>query len=310
MKTLVTGGAGFIGNNIVRKLVEDVAEVRVLDNLSTGKKENLTGVSGEIDFIKGDLTVPEDVDKAVEGVDYVIHEAALPSVPRSLKNPLKTNKVNVEGTLNVLEAARKHEVKRVVYAGSSSAYGDTPTLPKKEEMPENPLSPYAVSKLAGEHYCRAFFNSYGLETVVVRYFNVFGARQNPDSQYSAVIPKFITMMSAGENPSVYGDGTQSRDFTYIDNVVDGTVKACTVKKAAGEVINIACNDRITVNQLVEDLNELMETNLEPKYLEERAGDVKHSQADITKAKKLLDYIPLVGFKDGLRKTVEYYASLE
>lgn len=303
---LVTGGAGFIGSNIVDSLVGAGNEVRVLDNFVTGKKENLESVKDVIELFEGDLRNSGDVEKAVAGADYIIHEGALPSVPRSIKDPVSTNEVNVMGTLNVLEAARENGVKRVVYAGSSSAYGDSPTLPKREDMESNPLSPYAVSKFAGEKLCASYYLVHNLETVCLRYFNVFGPRQDPESQYAAVIPKFIKAMVAGKKPLVYGDGLQSRDFTFIDNVVDGTVKAATAKKAAGELINVACNQNITVKSLVDELNAVLGTDIEPEYSDSLPGEVKHSLADIGKAKRLLGYEPKVKLKEGLKRTVDSF----
>jgi len=301
---LVTGGAGFIGSNIVEKLVENKEKVRVLDNFSTGKKENLKQVAANIDLIEGDIRDLATCQKAMEGVDFCLHQAALPSVQRSVEDPLTTNEVNVNGTLNILFAAKEAAVKRVVYAGSSSAYGNTPTLPKREDMTPNPLSPYAVTKLVGEYYCRAFQATFGLSTVILRYFNVFGPRQDPNSLYSAVIPKFITAMLSGNSPTIYGDGEQSRDFTYIENVVQANLLACKAKGIEGEIFNIAMGERVIINELIGYIDDLLATSLTPAYAEPRAGDVKHSLADISKAEKLLGYHPKVSFEEGLGKTIE------
>ncbi len=306
MNVLVTGGAGFIGSNIVAGLLEDGFNVRVLDNLVTGRRDNLSGLKGKVDFVLGDVRDLKVVRKAVSGVDFVLHQAALPSVPRSISDPVLTNECNVSGTVNVLFAAKEAGVKRVVYAGSSSAYGDTPTLPKREDMTPMPLSPYAVSKLAGEYYCSVFSGVYGLETTTLRYFNVFGPRQDPSSQYAAVIPKFIKMISAGKRPTIYGDGTQTRDFTYVKNVVDANILAIKAKKTSGEVVNIACGERITLTGLASKLADVMGSNLKPEYVSELPGDIKHSLADISKAKKLLGYKPSVSFEEGLEVTVKWF----
>ena len=301
---LVTGGAGFIGSNIVEELVKKGEKIRILDDFSTGKRENIVGFKDSIELIEGDLRNWEIVKRAMEGVDFVLHQGALPSVERSIEDPLTTTKVNILGTLNVLLAARKVKVKRVVYASSSSVYGDTPTLPKKEVMKTNPQSPYAVTKLIGEEYCRIYYSIYGLETVCLRYFNVFGPRQDPGSQYAAVIPKFITLMLKGKSPPIYGDGEQSRDFTFIDNVVKANLQACTAKEAPGEVFNIAYGKRVTINELVERLNKILQTRIEPTYQSPRKGDVRHSLADISQARKTLHYSPEIGFDEGLEKTVQ------
>lgn len=299
---LVTGGAGFIGSHIVDELVRRGETVRVLDNLATGKRQNLADALNRIEFIEGSIIDPATVQRAMQGVDYVLHQAALPSVPRSVADPATSHEINVTGTVNVLIAARDAGVRRLVYAASSSAYGDSPTLPKREDMPTNPLSPYAVSKLAGEHYCRAFCQVYGLETVCLRYFNVFGPRQDPKSQYAAVIPKFIAMIRRGERPTIYGDGAQSRDFSYVANVVQANLLAATAPQAAGSVVNVACGQRHTLLDLVAALNRLLGTNLAPVFLPDRAGDVKHSLADISAAKELLGYEVLVPFEEGLGRT--------
>lgn len=305
---LVTGGAGFIGSHIVERLVREGHKVRVIDNLSTGNKENIEPFVEEIEFIEGDIRDLELVREAMEGVDYVLHQAAVPSVPRSVKDPLMTNAANVDGTLNILITARDTGVKRVVYASSSSAYGDAPILPKHEEMKPEPRSPYAVSKLAGELYCQAFYHVYGLETVALRYFNVFGPRQDPESQYAAVVPKFIMALLSGEPPTIFGDGEQSRDFTYIENVVEANLLAAEAPDAAGEVFNIACGERITVNELTRLLAEIAGANpeLKPEYAPQRPGDVRHSLADISKAGRLLGYEVKVSASEGLKQAVEWY----
>jgi nucleoside-diphosphate-sugar epimerase len=303
---LVTGGAGFIGSHIAEALVERGARVRVLDSLLTGRRENLAHLADRIEFIEGDIRDEETTRRAVEGVGVVFHEAAIPSVPRSVKEPRLNHDVNVNGTFNVLMAARDAGVRRVVYAASSSAYGETEVLPKREEMPPSPLSPYAAAKLFGEYYCQVFTRVYGLETVGLRYFNVFGPRQDPSSPYSGVISKFVTSLLAGEAPTIYGDGEQSRDFTYIDNVVDANLRAAGAPEAAGEVINTAIGERITLNALLGELQRIIGTELKPQHADERAGDVRHSLADITRARRLLGYEPLVGLAEGLRRTVEWY----
>ena len=305
---LVTGAAGFIGSALVRALVERGDQVRGIDNLSTGRRENIAEVLSKVDFREADLTNQAACASACAGVDYVFHEAAIPSVPRSVADPIGSNTANVDATLNLLVAARNAKVKRVVYAASSSAYGDTPTLPKREDMLPGPISPYAVSKLAGELYMAAFYRVYGLETVALRYFNVFGPRQDPDSPYSAVLARFITLMLRGEQPTIFGDGEQSRDFTYIDNVVSGNLLACHAPAAqvAGRVFNVATGERSSLNQTFDVLAEITAYRGKPKHLEPRAGDVKHSLADITAAQTAFGYKPLVAFEDGLRRTVDWY----
>jgi len=285
-------------------LVKRGEKVRILDDFSTGKRENIVGFKDSIELIEGDLRDWEIVKRAMKEVDFVLHQGALPSVERSIKDPLTTTKVNILGTLNVLLAAREVKVKRVVYASSSSVYGDTPTLPKREEMKTNPQSPYAVTKLIGEEYCRIYYSIYGLETVCLRYFNVFGPRQDPGSQYAAVIPKFITLMLKGKSPPIYGDGEQSRDFTFIDNVVEANLRACKTEGAPGEVFNIACGKRVTINELVERLNKILQTRIKSTYQSPRKGDVRHSLADISQARKTLHYSPEIGFDEGLEKTVQ------
>jgi len=305
---LVTGGAGFIGSHIAEELVKQGERVRVLDNLSTGKKKNIEPFLEKIEFVEGDIRDLEPLRGAMGGVDYVLHQAAVSSVPRSVKDPLTSNSANVEGTLNILVAARDAGVKRVIYASSSSVYGDTPVLPKHEDMKQEPRSPYAVSKLGGELYCQAFYHVYGLETIALRYFNVFGPRQDPKSQYAAVVPKFITALLHGEPPTIFGDGEQSRDFTYIENVVEANLLAAKASGVAGEVFNIACGERITINELACMLAEIIGVNIEPEHTPPRSGDVLHSLADISKAKRLLGYEVKVSTPEGLEQTVEWYKS--
>ncbi len=306
MLYLVTGGAGFIGSHIVEELVRRGEQVRVLDNLSTGRRENIAPFVEQIELLVGDLCEIGVVRRAVEGVDYVLHQGALPSVPRSVANPIASNAANVVGTLNLLVAARDAGVKRVVYASSSSVYGDTPELPKVETMKPAPRSPYAVSKLAAEHYCRVFTQVYGLETVSLRYFNVFGPRQDPHSQYAAVIPIFINALLKGRAPVIYGDGRQSRDFTYVANNVAANLLACTAPGAAGQVFNIACGKRYDLLQLLELLRKYTGVEIAPLHDAPRPGDVRHSLADISRAAEVLGYHPVVGFEEGLRRTVEWY----
>jgi nucleoside-diphosphate-sugar epimerase len=303
---LVTGGAGFIGSNIVGELLRRGQHVRVIDNFSTGREENIRDLLPQIEMIEGDIRDRDTVERAVKGADYVLHQAALASVPRSIDNPQASNEVNVNGTLNLLEAARSHSVKRFVYASSSSVYGDSETLPKVESMATNPKSPYAVSKLTGEWYSRVYGGIYKLPTVALRYFNVFGPRQDPNSQYSAVIPLFIKALLRGEQATIFGDGEQSRDFTYIANVVNANLLACEADVQGGEVFNIACGDRFTLNQLHAKLNEIIGTNIEPKYGPPRKGDVKHSMAGIDAIRGALRYRISVEFGEGLERTVHWY----
>ena len=306
---VVTGGAGFIGSHIAERLLRDGQRVRVIDNLLTGDPAHLDllkSLDGDLSVTIGSITDISTMQKLCQGADYVLHQAALPSVPRSLADPLETHKHCVDGTLNVLIAARDQQVKRVIYAASSSAYGDQAGDAKIETMRPAPISPYGVAKLAGEYYANAFYHSFGLETVALRYFNVFGPRQDPNSTYAAVIPKFIKRMLRGDAPPIYGDGRQSRDFTYIDNVVQGNLLACTAAPAAGETINLAQGGRVVLNDLVEKLNALLGTDLPPQYGAERAGDILHSRADIGKAGDLLGFEPIVDFDEGLRRTVEWY----
>ncbi|MBN2570804.1 MAG: SDR family oxidoreductase [Ignavibacteriales bacterium] len=303
---LVTGGVGFIGSHIAEKLVELGHKVRVLDNLSTGKIENINSFKNEIEFIEGDIRDYSTVKNALKNIEVVFHLAALPSVPRSIENPLLTNDVNVNGTLNILNAMREDGVKRMVFSSSSSVYGDTPTLPKREDMTPSPLSPYAVSKLTGEYYCKVFANLYNLEIISLRYFNVFGPRQDPNSEYAAVIPKFIKLMLQNKRPTIYGDGTQSRDFTYISNVVYGNLLAGTYEKSNGQVFNCACHQRVTLNELVDKINEILNNNIQPIYERHRVGDIEHSFADIGAIKKSMNYEPLMIFYEGLKKTINSF----
>lgn len=302
---LVTGGAGFVGSNIVGELLERGERTRVVDNLSTGRRENIAGFLQDIEFIEGDIRDLETVRKVMKGVDYVLHQAALPSVPRSVKDPIATTESNINGTLNILIAARDAGVRKVVYASSSSVYGDTPILPKREDMKPNPLSPYAASKLTGEYYCKIFHQLFGLETVCLRYFNVFGPRQDPTSQYAAVIPRFMTAMQKGKPPVIYGDGEQTRDFTFVQNVVDANILACFSSKALGEIINIACGQQISLNRLIQIMNQILNTTLVPICLAPRPGDVRHSFADIGKAERVLKYRPIVPVDQGLEKLVQW-----
>jgi UDP-glucose 4-epimerase len=306
---LVTGGAGFIGSHIAEALVQRGDRVRVLDNLSTGHRSNLDGFGNKLEFIEGDLLDADTVARAVAGVDCIFHEAALASVPRSVEHPLDTHAACLTGTLILLEAARRAGVRRVVYAGSSSAYGDQPTSSKRETDLPAPLSPYAAAKLAAEHYCRAFTATYGLETVVLRYFNVFGPRQDPDSPYSAVIPLFITAMLSGSQPTIFGDGRQSRDFSFVANAVRANLLAADAPGVAGRVLNIANGKNTDLLTLVEILNRLLGTSVQPRHAPARVGDVRESLADITQARKLLCYEPAVEFEEGLRRSIAYYRSL-
>ncbi len=302
---LVTGGAGFIGSHLVEELVGRGEQVRVVDSLVTGTRRNLAHLS-RIEFIEGDLADLEVARRAVDGVDFVLHQAAIPSVPRSVQDPITSHRANVGASLNVLVAARDAGVKRLIYAGSSSVYGDASTLPKAETMPAAPLSPYALQKLVGEQYCQMFTRLYGLETVTTRYFNVFGPRQDPSSPYSGVISLFISALCEGRQPTIYGDGEQTRDFTYVANVVDGVLRACHAPGTGGEVINVATGSRISLNQLFQTIRDLVGARVEPLYAAARQGDVRDSQADIQKAGRLLGYAPTVGFDAGLKKTVEWY----
>ena len=300
---VVTGGAGFIGSHLTETLLARGERVRVVDSLITGHKRN---VQPGAEFVQGDLADLDFAKGAIAGADYVLHQAAIPSVPKSVQDPVSSNRANIDGTLNVLVAARDAKVKRLVYAASSSAYGNAAALPKREDMGTNPLSPYALQKLVGEQYLQLFTALYGLETVSIRYFNVFGPRQDPGSPYSGVISLFITHLLAGKGPKIYGDGGQTRDFTYVANVVDGVLRACTADGASGQVINVATGGRISLNELFTTLRTIIGGTMEPEYLPERAGDVRDSQADIGKAKRILAYEPVVTFEEGLRRTVEWY----
>ncbi len=305
---LITGIGGFIGSSLARALLSRGDEVRGVDNFSTGKRENLVDILDRIDFREADIVDLDAMHAACTGVDFVLHQAAIPSVPKSVLDPLGSNRANVDGTVNVLVAARDAKVKRVVYAASSSVYGDIPTLPKHEAMNPDPISPYAVAKLASEHYLISFYRCYQLETVALRYFNVFGPRQDPSSPYSGVLAKFITLMLRGEQPAIFGDGEQSRDFTYIDNAVEANLLACNAPaaQAAGQVFNVATGRRITLNETFKLLQGLTSYTGQPKYGPERGGDIKHSLADISKAEAGLGYKPKVNFEEGLRRTVEWY----
>jgi nucleoside-diphosphate-sugar epimerase len=306
VRYLVTGGAGFIGSNIVDELLRRGHDVVVLDDLSTGKEENLAGVRKQIDFRRGTITDLRIVESASQGADYVIHLAALASVPRSVKNPLETNWVNIDGTLNVLVCARDSKVRRFVFAASSSAYGELPELPKTEAMPSSPISPYGVTKYVGELYAQVFGRVYGLENASVRYFNVFGPRQDPTSQYSGVLSRFMLAVIRGEQPVVYGDGEQSRDFTYVDNVVDETLRACEAEGASGMVFNGGTGQRITLNEVLKLLEKITGKKIRARHDSPRPGDILHSQADISLAGKVLGYRPLVYFEEGLRRTWQWY----
>jgi len=309
MKCLVTGGAGFIGSHLATALVERGNKVRVLDNLSTGSPKNLAHLGGKVELVEGDLLDRAKLENAVAGVDVVFHEAALASVPRSVANPLETHAACATGTLELLDAARRSGVRRVVYAGSSSAYGNQPYMSKRETDVPSPLSPYAAAKLAGEAYCQAFTASYRLETVIIRYFNVFGPRQDPNSEYSAVIPKFVVAMLAGKRPTIFGDGTQSRDFTFVENVVRANLAAAERPAAVGRVINVATGRQFSLLELVDSINRVLGTSIKPTFAEARAGDVRESLADITTAREILGYEPAVDFDEGLRRSIEYYRSL-
>jgi nucleoside-diphosphate-sugar epimerase len=310
VRVLVTGGAGFIGSNLVEELLERGHEVKVLDNFSTGRRQNLESWNGDVELFEGELRSYERVSNAVRGCDLVFHQGALPSVPRSVQDPITSNEVNINGTLNVLLAARDAGVKRVVFASSSSIYGDLPGLPRVESMPVGPAAPYAVSKLAAEQYCSVANKVYGLETVALRYFNVFGRRQDPNSHYSAVIPKFITAMLDGRRPTIFGDGEQLRDFTHITNVVSANMLAAEVPAAAGHVFNIGNGQPQSLNELVASLNRLLGTEIEPIYAERRPGDVRQSWADVSLARAVMGYETTVGFEEGLGITIESYAASE
>jgi len=303
---LVTGGAGFIGSNICKKLISQGCSVRVVDNLLTGKKSNLADVIDRIEFIEADMGDSQVARRAMKDIDVVLHEGALPSVPLSVDDPAATHRHCVDATFTLLLAARDAGVKRFVYAASSSAYGDTPTLPKVETMPPSPLSPYAAAKLVGEYYCSVFYEVFGLETISLRYFNVFGPNQDPTSQYAAAIPAFVTAILKDGPPTIYGDGEQSRDFTYIDNVVEANLLAARAKQTRGEVINIACGQAVTVNAIIDMINQMVGKKVKPKYTDPRPGDVKHSLADITAAQDLIGFKPTVPFREGLQLAIDWY----
>jgi UDP-glucose 4-epimerase len=307
---LITGIGGFIGSSLARALLARGEQVRGVDNFSTGNRENIAELLDRIDFRETDILDLDAMHKACAGVNFVLHQAAIPSVPKSVLDPLGSNRANLDGTVNVLVAARDAKVKRVIFAASSSVYGETPTLPKRESMTPDPISPYAVAKLASEHYLISFYRCYQLETVALRYFNIFGPRQDPSSPYSGVLAKFITVMLRGEQPAIYGDGEQSRDFTYIDNAVEANLRACTAPaaQAAGQVFNVATSRRVSLNETFKLLQGLTSYSGQPKYEAERGGDIKHSLADISKAEAALGYKPKVDFEEGLRRTVEWYRS--
>lgn len=306
MKVLVTGGAGFIGSHLAEGLLQRGYDVVVADNLATGKRENLAAVEGRVEFRLLDLADAAQAKLAVEGVDAVLHEAAIPSVPRSVADPVLCNDASANATLNMLIAARDAGLSRFVYAASSAAYGDDPSLPKTEDMPARPLSPYAIGKLTGEYYCSVFYHLYGLPTISLRYFNVYGPRQDPNSEYAAVIPKFITALLDGRQPTIYGDGEQSRDFTYIDDVVHANLLALEAERGFGETMNAASGDRFSLNDLFARLRVLTGSSLSPAYAPARAGDVKHSGADISKARELLGYEPRISFAEGLEHTTAWF----
>ena len=308
MRYLVTGGAGFIGSNTVDEIVRRGHSAVVLDDFSAGREENLKRSAGKIEIIRGSITDLPTVQKACEGADYVIHLAALTSVPRSVKDPLETNHVNIDGTLNVLVAARDAKVRRLVYAASCSAYGEAPIQPQCERMSPDPISPYGVTKFVGELYAKVFYRCYGLETICLRYFNVFGPRENPTSSYSGVLSKFVTALLIHEQPIIFGDGEQSRDFTYIENVVQANLLACDAQNCAGKTFNVGNGGRNTLNEALRLLEKISEKKATAKYELPRSGDVLHSQADITEAREVLGYDPKVGFEEGLRRTWEWYAA--
>ncbi|MBX3394540.1 MAG: SDR family oxidoreductase [Phycisphaerae bacterium] len=325
MNVLVTGGGGFIGSHLVEGLVRRGHRVRVLDNFSTGKTSNLAALRdahGEpiftpegkahraeiAELLVGDAADPAVCQSACRGVDVVLHQAAVPSVPKSIADPVTSHRANIEATFQLLLAARGAGVRRFVYAASSSAYGESEKLPKEESMPSSPLSPYAVQKLAGENYCRVFYGCYGLQTLSMRYFNVFGPRQDPRSQYAAAIPSFVTSVLRGDSPIIYGDGEQTRDFTYIENVVSANLMAIDAKETRGESINIACGEHVTVNDIIARINQALGRSVTPKYVPPRPGDIKHSWADISLAERVIGYRPVVPFAEGLRRTIEWYSS--
>jgi len=305
-KYLVTGGAGFIGSHIVERLVREGQSVRVLDNFATGHRKNIASFADKIELIEGDLRNKADCARACAGVQIIFHEGAVPSVPVSVEDPVTSHEANIDGTFNILMGARDAGVQRLIYAASSSAYGDQPELPKRETARPDPLSPYAVNKLVGEYYLSVFNKCWGLETISLRYFNVFGPRQDPKSQYAAAIPAFVTAIMRDESPIIYGDGEQTRDFTYIDNVVHANLLAAQAPTLSGEVVNIACGERVSVNQIIAEINTLLGKNVPSRYVAERPGDVKHSLADISMARRIIGFEPVVGFADGLRRAIDWY----
>lgn len=307
---LVTGGAGFIGSHLVRQLVRSGQRVRVFDNYATGKINNLHDVAHNIELVEGDLRDYQAVLRAVKGTEVIFHVGAIPSVPKSIRDPETSDRVNTAGTLNVLQAAVNSGARRVIYSASSSVYGNTNTVPKTEQMVADPMSPYAISKYSGELYCRVFHQIYGLETVSLRYFNVFGPRQDPDSEYAAVIPKFIRAMSLGKQPVIFGDGSQSRDFTYIDNVIRANLLAAHAPRLQGESVNIGCGERVTLNQLVEMIKDVLKTDISPIYAAPRQGDVLHSLAAIQAAQTLLGYMPSISLREGLERTIRWFKEEE
>lgn len=308
-RVLVTGGAGFIGSHLATRFVDLGHTVRVIDNLSNGKRDNLQHLSGRIEILEADICDPQACRRACEQVEIVFHQAAVGSVPKSIDTPQPSHDSNINGTFNMLRAAVDCGVRRFIYAGSSSAYGDAAVSPKHEGLTPNPLSPYAVQKLTGELYCNVFHRCFGLETITLRYFNVFGERQDPRSRYAAAIPAFVNAILRGQPPTVYGDGLQSRDFTYIENVIQGNLLAMRAPKLAGEVVNLACGGELTINEVIGAINRVLGTNVQPRYVDPRPGDVKHSRADIRLAKKVLGFEPTVGFEEGLRRAIDYYKSL-
>lgn len=305
---MITGGAGFIGSHLAARFAELGHSVRVFDNFATGKRDNLANTTGTIEILEGDLRQREDCDRACSDIEVVFHIAALPSVPVSIEKPQETHDVNVNGTFNILTAARKNGCRRVIYAGSSSCYGDSEISPKHEGLTPAPLSPYAVQKLTGEYYMRVFYSCWGLETLTTRYFNVFGPRQDPKSQYAAVIPAFVTAMLDDKKPTIYGDGMQTRDFTYIENIVHAYMLALDVPKLEGQVINVACGDQISLLDIIDRINDALGKDIRPNFDAPRAGDVRHSCADISAARRLLNFEPIVTFEDGLKRTIDYFAS--
>jgi len=307
-KYLITGGAGFIGSHIAEKLIRMGEKVRIIDNFETGKKENLINIKNKIELIKGDIRNEKDLNTALKKVDFVLHQAALRSVPRSIEDPISSNDVNVSGMLLLLKLSAEHKVKKFVFASSSSVYGDNPTLPKRENQLPMPISPYAATKLTGENYCKVFSKIYGLQTIVLRYFNVFGPKQDPKSQYAVVVPKFITSALTGKTIEIHGDGKQSRDFTYIDNVVSANILAAKCKYS-GEIFNVACNKNYSLLDLIKLIEKLSGTKMKYKFTESRIGDVKHTLADISKIRKMLNYKVLVNFETGIERTIEYFKNL-